>query len=736
MEREFVNWLDRAGQNGPGGGAIALGAVMPHGLGVALAQENEPCNVVGTCTANVNGYFRPARTTDGWTIVPQEDCDTKIVYVADAANGGNDLNLGGPNDPVLTMQRAFARLHALRGGQQVALDARIRIYRGSVFDGFNLSPNANDGKFGGKGPDDPLVIQAWPNPNDPRPEFQQPRPIFKLPADSDESSNNFGNMISEGYRFSGGGLCPSNLEWGGDTWIIGLEITSQKIEYAGEFYPPIGTKSAFEYEQGKGGRILIEDCYVHDMGSFGNFSGDESENKAIAGLTIRRNVISRTWTRAWHKEPGEEGPNYDAPMDQHRRASRSGGLYISQAKWALVEENFLNQCGWSHESNDLVAMVVRYNPLSPKSFYSQAMYIQPSSEHVLIRSNVVSEPAHAGIQSRGNLQRIEDNLVLEAPMGISMGHAENQPSNGTVIPERYWRGSTSNNVILNGENLDSWLINASGGLAGFDLGEDNRGVGMSLSRCRRFSGINGDGPAWNYFEDGQQFEAGTVFNNLVAHNDTGKWGLATGILSDDDRGNTTPSLVAKYSARVFNNVVINWKSGTGSGGYCIHISNTQGQQIFPLGPAFEFTGNYFVQPGANMVGRARWNPVGGTWDANWYYTAVTDPAQRYEVKPFGSSISTPPQSAPFTGAGNTNWKAATGETTVGEATVVPSRITDPTRNLNSYMLHANLTTISAGSQKKAAQHYMLLSEQQRRGNWNPALLAQNASQYIRAGYGL
>lgn len=618
------------------------------------------------------------------------------------------------------------------------MDARIRVLRNSVFVGQNFGPPSDysTGLWGGIGPDDPFVIEAWPDPGDPRPASSQPRPIFQLPSESNINSPNFGNMTSNGINIGGAALCSGVNEWGGDFWVIGLEITGQRVTYNGTTYPPIGTFSAFDMVQKKGDRVLIEDCYVHDMGSFGNFSGESINgvcSQQIRGVTIRRNVIANTWDR---RLP----PQVPASASLHQYASRSGGIYSAVSKWLLIEENFMTQIGWSHESNELVTYKVSINPLGPKSPLNQALYIKESVEHVLMSNNVISEPSHCGIQSRGNLQRIEDNLVLEAPMGISMGHAQNQDGvcSGVNPNEYFWRGECSYNVVLNGANLDLWN-DVAGVFHDVSIDNSPRGNAYTITRCKRFS--SGTTP-WVYQEDGYNFDPSSMHHNIAAHNDDGKDSFAAGIFSDDDKPGTTPAIVASYSANVHDNVIYNWLGAGTAGTLAVHVDNREtgnppSNQQGPLGTNFKFENNKFIQNGKRRVGRSRWNATGGTWINNQYFSGEPSLTKRYNVKPVNTSVSTQPTNAPFASSpGATAWRQATGETTQAELVAVPPTFPDPTRNLRSYMIVKGLPINGATTQNDVAKQFMQLCKQQRKGNWNADLLANGVNEFIRDGFGM
>jgi hypothetical protein len=541
-----------------------------------------------------------------------------IFYVSSTGNDNAPNNGNNPSQPLKTIAAAWLRLDAKRDtaglgdGSERPVNARIRLMRGSVFSGQDLTPPQ---RFGGRGPTTPLVIEGWPYPGSGLPGSNLNRPIIKMRVD------NQGRGLDPCWGMFGSANGPTENEWGGDIWVIGLEITSQSIgeglppgtAVIGQGAVPVAPKDAFTKAGSTGARYLFEDLYIHDVGAAFAFNGNDTgrPNDYISGVTVRRCVIERTWNR--NLLPGKGDP----------QSSVSGGAFFSNVKYLLFEENFMDQIGWSHMMDhpllEELPTAISGAGLAPKTVFSQALYIPAASERVLVRNNVIARPSHSGIQLRGNTQRAENNLILGAPIGISLGHAQNQgqptfeytcdnyppgqcpcsdaprPCDTTrklpcAIYEYYWRGQCAYNVILNSSNIDQWQVDITypGGVAyattvAISRGVEPRGRGLTISRCRMTSRSNASydhtdnsGPFINDENLCEQVRAGHVFRNLIANNDDGGEFIGGGIFIDDDMDSApNPEWIASYQAIIHDNIVYNWRGAGADGTVALSIINSK-----------------------------------------------------------------------------------------------------------------------------------------------------------------
>lgn len=216
------------------------------------------------------------------------------------------------------------------------------------------------------------------------------------------------------------------------------------------------------------------------------------------------------------------------------------------------------------------------NPRTPAAtIFNRHMYLSHGYSNTTVEGNVTAIGASGSIQARmGGV--IRDNLVLDEPVAISAGHAQNPvgvPFSSTIV----------NNVVLGSSNI---------GLQG-------RGFGLSWS-----AGNNS-----------------TVSNNIIAHNIRGTGnveGLFAGTDSagDADHPNT--------NTLVSNNIVYKW------GGAALASRLTNFQNI-------EFVGNYFLQPTSGIAALflipSALDPGKLIFSGNTYQTgnSVTAPVRLFDV---------------------------------------------------------------------------------------------------------
>jgi hypothetical protein len=714
--------------------------------GTTRAMTDPPCPT--PCTTECT-YFMPERDDQGWTEVPDNhilsSVSPSLVIVYVCSQTGDDSRDGYTQaTAVRTMARAWEHVFYRRVPNYKPVNARIRVCRGSVFNEA-VGPDETMGEFGGRGPTQPLVVQAWPlAPTNPS---VDDRPLFILPT------NAAGEMTKNGAVF--GAFCCSNADpnnqnvsgqWRGDLWLIGLRVTAQKPDGVN---PPLITKPMVYAAQSRGSRLLIEDCYVHDMGALAKIDG--SVDSPYTGITIRRNVIARTWQR------GIGGGS----VDDYITNVKGEALYVSKAEWVLIEDNTLISNGWNRSHSPLSGVGSGHPMIAPKNDRSQGMYVTPSVKHVTIQNNVVIEPAYSGIQSRGNFQRVWNNLILSAGNGIGLGHPMNGDPGQTAA--NLWRGECAWNVVINGANTDRFIPKYPGnGLSQWidvEIEGVGQGSGISLSRCRRF---DSSGLPWNWVErlpdadtDNNpcvSLTSAVVHHNLVINNEDGKNGAYAGLYINDDRGYDTlaqaRAAISSYTAVVTDNVFYNWAGAGAVGSWSIHVSNDSAQQQDIMNDHFVIARNVFAQlDKTRRIGRTRFNPPGGTWAVNGlgniYATGNECGTERYEVPTNSSGNPTPPfpLAAPYEGPvqDERSWQEATDDASLVEMCNADhqSLFSGEYRGLREYMEFADLA-YPAGSQREVefARAFGSHAETLRRGNWHPELTAANVNAYIRQGFDL
>lgn len=175
------------------------------------------------------------------------------------------------------------------------------------------------------------------------------------------------------------------------------------------------------------------------------------------------------------------------------------------------------------------------NPRTPAAtIYNRHLYISGNYSNTTVRGNVTAMGASGAIQARmGGL--IHNNLVMDEPVGIGCGHAENPVG----VP---FTATITDNVVLGAS----------------DIGNAPRGFGLGWS-----AGNN------SY-----------VAGNIIAHNRRGT-GNVEGLFAGTDSANDL--IFPHTDSVVTENIVYNW----GGAALASRLENFSNVSIL---------GNYFVQP--------------------------------------------------------------------------------------------------------------------------------------------
>ena len=184
------------------------------------------------------------------------------------------------------------------------------------------------------------------------------------------------------------------------------------------------------------------------------------------------------------------------------------------------------------------------NPRTPAAtIFNRNYYGSAGFSNTTLDGNITAVGASGGMQARmGGI--IRNNLALDEPVGISVGHAENPVG----VP---FTATIENNVVLGSS----------------DVGHQPRGFGLGFG--------------------GMGF---TVRGNIIAHNVRGTGNLE-GLFSDTDLGSAYQSY---QDGVIEDNIVYNWKSPSG-------VGTTLGIRHFVFFNVLA-RNNQFVQPrGGSLV---------------------------------------------------------------------------------------------------------------------------------------
>jgi hypothetical protein len=227
-------------------------------------------------------------------------------------------------------------------------------------------------------------------------------------------------------------------------------------------------------------------------------------------------------------------------VDGWSNGSHSQGIYADGIEGLWIEENFLDRNGW--------------NPAVPnavQTIFNHGMYLQGSNSDVTVKGNISARNAATGIQLRG-AGLVEGNLVINSPLGITLGHQQSARPNGFVAiardnlvydggdigdaPRSFGIGVSNlsfatleNNVVMN---------NTSGSSQGYPIWIEGAGQGVLNLTIRSNRIYNWNGPI--------QFATGphllpsiTLTGNTVVHT------IAAPVVEHVDPGTLTTTTASR-----------------------------------------------------------------------------------------------------------------------------------------------------------------------------------------------
>jgi hypothetical protein len=323
--------------------------------------------------------------------------------------------------------------------------------------------------------------------------------------------------------------------------------------------------------------VLIENCYVENYRVNMIFQAFEGTIRQ-SNLAVRRNVI------------------VDALATNTAHAQ---GIYAQAVDGLLMEENVFDMNGWSPTVP--TANVFRHN-----------IYIQCNENgnaagctDVVTRGNITARASATGFMQRtGGV--VEDNLVLQNPIGIQFGYNLGPPVSGTV----------RNNVVLDSRDISSTLP---------------RGMGLNITHAL---GVE-------------------IFGNIVAHQRSGTNNVqAIGV------DGTYRNLVIQ------DNIVFDWNApgrwdgrslgffGTAQANIMVrdnHFQMPQGGHMVghyaPLGPAFTYIGNQYFSTNSGSsqffsgMTYSQWIAQSGESESLW--APATYPASQRDIAAYMVSLGRP-----------------------------------------------------------------------------------------------
>jgi hypothetical protein len=182
--------------------------------------------------------------------------------------------------------------------------------------------------------------------------------------------------------------------------------------------------------------FLIEDCRIEgykDNIIFADFFGP------LTDITVRRSVI------------------VDAYSIDHAHAQ---GLYATGVQGLTIEENVFDHNGWMEGVAG-----------AGQTGFNHNVYLRADNKGVVVRGNVFANASSHGLQARSG-GRVEDNLFLDNPIGMSFGLVNGSPATPGGVT-----GVVNGNVFLGARSIGSNGVRGWG----MEVGNTRPGGGTVVS---------------------------------------------------------------------------------------------------------------------------------------------------------------------------------------------------------------------------------------------------------------
>lgn len=213
-------------------------------------------------------------------------------------------------------------------------------------------------------------------------------------------------------------------------WFVNLDVRGEGAAYGLQSYVT-------------GGDWLIEGC------SFTGFSTGVNLNGNVDGVTFRRTVFA----------------------DNASAVSHSQGVYIEGVDNATFDE-----CVWDNNG--------RWGGVG--TMFNHNLYVNATCSGVKVLNSVTARASATGLQLRWNRQDAIGSLVIDCPLGITLGH----DSKLSAYPTEYVTGSIMGNFIVGTADISP------------DQPRRGPGVGFGLAQYVTVSG--------NYFIDAPNASYGAI----------------------------------------------------------------------------------------------------------------------------------------------------------------------------------------------------------------------------------
>ena len=380
----------------------------------------------------------------GWTTVTPS-ADSRLIYVS-SSTGNDSTGNGSQAKPYASIDKAVTMI-------RTGYPDWILLKCGDVFHGQFGTLSAG----GGRSADEPMVFTSYGTGA--RPQIQP-----------DGSDNGIGHN-------SGASGSPH-------IYIIGLDFYDARKDPSSSAYLSANGVATASNVVGirfidSGNDLLIEDCSFRflALGVIVQYNGQfYSQN-----VRIRRNVFA----------------------DQYATAGFSQGMFLANITGLLIEENIFDHNAWNDQAG------------FPATVFNHHMYIV-DSYNTTIRGNLMLRDSslslklcsYAGTTNAFTGALLENNLIFEGEVGISLGYGASATLNGTA-----YKGITVRNNVLLQVNRD----NPTG--RGLGWGIDINSTSESSFTGNIFTDFSFTGNSYAFDVDGGKstdVNSGiTIQNNLI-----------------------------------------------------------------------------------------------------------------------------------------------------------------------------------------------------------------------------
>ena len=356
---------------------------------LAISSCSSQTEVTWDPWANLHPVTGLPMSEEGWTDLlalyqhPEHYLDSRIIYVSVQQGDDATARVYSPSDAEVGFDpfqplgpvAAFASLNQAYRELRHGYPDLLLLHRGENYSEPLSQGSGGRWQKGGRSSLEPLIVATWGEDSE--------RPRL--------------SPLSYALHVYGGGGSPETLDF---LIFSGFEIYAEHrdpelpsyIDANNGDQPAAGVRWLLP-----GTQVMFEDVRLR----FADFVFDIQSSQMLRSLTVRRSVFER---------------NYGIAGRYHAQ-----GIYASRVDGLLVEESIFHQNGKNADVPNAHATVFNHH-----------LYVQDTNRDVIVRGNILSEPASHGVQLRPGGELI-DNLFINAPIAGFVGGAGGRMSRNVVL---------------------------------------------------------------------------------------------------------------------------------------------------------------------------------------------------------------------------------------------------------------------------------------------------------------